>query len=346
MTPHDIQTLQFETTSYCNARCPHCGRFDDNGDLHPDLTLSHLDAEKILHNLELEKLSSLKEVVLEGDKGDPIMHPNIETFIDCFYNLPQRPNINLMTNGAIRNKTWWGDLGRKYPRLKLTFSIDGLEDTNHLYRVGVNFKKAIENAKALIDAGGHANWKFLIFKHNQHQVEQAQVMAEQLGFTSMLIKSADRNRFQGQEQWPVKIDGTLSHYIAPPTQQLIEQKFIIFKNTDNVKPNPVKITNRICPNMSKGTVYINHQGYAIPCCMMHFDTENNYFGKDRLVELTEGLENQSLLNNTLTQVLKNKLFGHNLVESLMGPEDQWHFNCVRSCHPHIIKNKREYDQSQ
>lgn len=340
MQVFDIRTLQFEVTSYCNAKCPHCGRFDDQGNVHSDLTLSHLDADTILKNLELSKLSSLSTVILEGDKGDPIMHPDIEKFIKAFYELPNQPTVNLSTNGGIRSTTWWANLGKKYPRLRLTFSVDGLEDTNHLYRVGVNYRKVLDNAQAYIDAGGCAIWKFLVFRHNEHQVEEVKSLAQQKGFSSLLIYLADSNRFNGLERWPVKINGTLSHYISPSALATNIQERIIYKNLDFFhEPNELSTVNRICPNLSQGQLYINHQGYVIPCCMMHFDTENNYFGKDRLVELTEGLDNQSLLTNSISQVLQNKLFNNNLVESLLGPEQQWHFNCERSCHRNIIKNR-------
>ena len=38
----DIHTLQIEPTSFCNARCPHCPRFDSNGQVHADLDLDQL----------------------------------------------------------------------------------------------------------------------------------------------------------------------------------------------------------------------------------------------------------------------------------------------------------------
>ena len=50
------------------------------------------------------------------------------------------------------------------------FSLDGLEDTNHIYRVGVQFKKVMENTQAFINAGASAHWDMLVFKHNKHHV--------------------------------------------------------------------------------------------------------------------------------------------------------------------------------
>jgi MoaA/NifB/PqqE/SkfB family radical SAM enzyme len=343
VTPAEIQILQFEPTSYCNARCPHCGRFDDVGNLHPDLTLSHLDIDTVLENLQLSSLTSLSQVILEGDKGDPIMHPKIEKFIDTFYKLPSCPVINLMTNGGIRSTVWWKNLGQQYPNLRVLFSIDGLEDTNHFYRVGVNYNKAMDNARAFIEGGGYAIWKFLIFKHNEHQIDQVISLSKEFRFSALHYGPGDRYRFQGLEKWPVRVNGEISYYIEPTSVNINQTQHINYRKYNLVKP-PV-YTNRICPNLSQGQIYINHLGHIVPCCMMHFDTENNYFGKDQMIQLTEGLDNQSLLCNTLSTVLNNKFFNNNLVESLLGPEETWHFNCQRSCKNPILVNKKNYDTS-
>ena len=79
--------------------------------------------------------------------------------------------------------------------------------------------------------------------------------------------------------------------------------------------------------------------------MMHFDTENDYFGKDQMIKLTDGLDNQSLLSNTLSTVLNNKFFNNNLIESLLDPEENWHFNCQRSCKNLILINRKNHDTS-
>ena len=75
---------------------------------------------------------------------------------------------------------------------KVIFAIDGLEDTNHLYRVNTNFNKIMENAKAFINAGGLARWDFIAFAHNEHQIEEAKALAEQMGFVKFRYKKSNR----------------------------------------------------------------------------------------------------------------------------------------------------------
>ena len=72
------------------------------------------------------------------------------------------------------------------------FGIDGLEDTNHIYRQGTVFKQIIRNVKAFIQAGGRAQWDFIVFKHNEHQVEKAGELSKKLGFEIFSIKRSNR----------------------------------------------------------------------------------------------------------------------------------------------------------
>ena len=46
------------------------------------------------------------------------------------------------------------------------FAIDGLEDTNHIYRRNTDWVKIVQNATAYIAAGGRAEWDFIVFAHN------------------------------------------------------------------------------------------------------------------------------------------------------------------------------------
>jgi len=336
MTLSEVQLLQIEPTSHCNARCPHCPRFNSVGELHPDLTLGHLNLDKILPNLEVEKLINLKEVVLEGDKGDPAMHPAINQLIDYFANLKIPPKIVMTTNGSIRSTTWWKKLAEKnYPTLRVVFSIDGLKDTNHLYRVGVDFDKALANAKSFINAGGYATWKVIAFRHNEHQIKDIELLSKQMNFHRCIVTTAHRARFQSRKQWPVYDQGKITHYIEPPVNDYNQ----IIVHYPVLKPmNTAKTINqtKLCPNQQIGQLYITYQNHVIPCCMMHFDTQLNYEGKQKLLNLTGGFEKIDLSKNTLSTILNGEFFKHNLEQSLA--TNNWHPTCTKSCHALIEEN--------
>jgi len=331
----DIYALQIEPTSHCNARCPHCSRFDEQGNVHKDLTLAHLNIDAIQRNLELSNMINLGTVVLEGDKGDPAMHPKLEKIIELFSLAPSQPLITVVTNGSIRSDTWWQRLAeKKYPNLQVVFSIDGLKDTNHLYRVGLDYDKIMSNVQAFISAGGHAAWKFILFKHNEHQFDQVVEISQQMGFEEFIYTTCRPGEFRGQTKWPVILDGKISHSLEQPCRP--KQGIIAHVVKKNKIFNHGLHRERVCPNLSSGRLYINYLNQVIPCCMMHFDTQNQYSGTERLHEMTGGFDQQDLTIYSMTSILNHQFFHHTLKDSLV--QGQWHFNCVRSCKPQIIKN--------
>lgn len=209
---NEVKQLHIELTNACNAACPMCVRFYRNSPLpRPDLTIGEITLEKFKEYFPPDLLSSLVKIMFCGTQGDPCMAR--DTLEICEYILEStqvqktawwRPKkkdefvVQMHTNGGMRNPEWWSRLGsvfaQRSPRdlssWRVIFSIDGLEDTNHIYRRNVKWKNLISNAKAFIDAGGNAVWEFLIFEHNEHQVEEARKMANELGFVYFNPKKA------------------------------------------------------------------------------------------------------------------------------------------------------------
>lgn len=46
------------------------------------------------------------------------------------------------------------------------------------------------NAQAFIDAGGYADWDYLIFKHNEHQIDEAIALSKKMGFGNFYPKKS------------------------------------------------------------------------------------------------------------------------------------------------------------
>jgi sulfatase maturation enzyme AslB (radical SAM superfamily) len=350
----DIQNLRFEITTHCNAKCPHCPRFsqseetESTGKLAPNLKLTHLDIDKLVTNLELDKLINLKRATIQGDKGDPLMHPQIEKFIDILANKDGLNILMVNTNGSIRNATWWAKLAKKnYKNLEVHFSIDGLADTNHLYRVGLDYNTIIENIRAFIDNGGKAVWKFLVFKHNEHQVEEAKQLSQHMGFVSFRCQIADLNRFKGKSQWPVKIDG-LDYFLEPtdkrnlatianfdPTYEWIDETDTVnFDSKFNIDQN----MSLVCPNLTRGYLYVTHDYQVVPCCMMHAVTLSN---PEKYIEMVKNLDDNDLSKHNLSYIIKNHFFTSGLLDTFLN--DQLHYICKRSCQNIIAKNLQYYD---
>jgi MoaA/NifB/PqqE/SkfB family radical SAM enzyme len=189
--------------------------------LRPDLTLGEISLEQFKSWFSIEFLKQVRVILFCGVHGDPCIAQ--DTLEITEYIVKNSPNTHLLfnTNGGMRNPEWWSQLGailKTDPYNWVTFSIDGLEDTNHIYRRNVKWDKLIANVKAFIAAGGRAHWDFLIFKHNEHQLDEARQLAETLGFTSFIPKKA-LGVDDGKDLYPMGAlnkEGKLDYIIEAP----------------------------------------------------------------------------------------------------------------------------------
>lgn len=326
MTPGDIHELVIEPSSYCNASCPHCARFTESGHLHPSLPLGHLQISD-LSKLNLPELTNLRQVIFEGDKGEPAMNPELLALIDLF---PVQVHKIVATNGGIRDEKFWQALAQR-PSVEVQFSIDGLATTNHLYRIGVSWSRLEQNARAFIDAGGRAVWRCLVFQHNQHQLDEIQAMSQAWGFERVEFRLPHPERFQGLVSWPVQVRGKLQHSIqlsslSPAEIRAYNRRHRRLATRHN--PWPGKFISA-CPWAQQRKIYINFQAQVLPCCMMHFETLNDYPGRKKFQEFVVDFDRISLRHADLATILRDT-YGNHLELSL-------HKNplpvCRKSCYP-------------
>ena len=159
-----IDEYQIEITSYCNAACPQCPRNQSGGAVNPLLPLEHLDLNLLDKSFPTELVSRIRQIFFCGSYGDPIMHPEFLDICEMFRKKNPTVWLYIHTNGSVRTPEWWQKLAMIINGYgKIDFGIDGLSDTNHLYRRNTNFDKIIQNATAYINAGGKAQWNFIVF---------------------------------------------------------------------------------------------------------------------------------------------------------------------------------------
>ena len=118
-----LEQITIEPTSYCNARCPQCDRFDEKNNL--IVPLKHLDISILNKNLRPEFFPNLKQIDLEGNCGDVLSHKNPMGLVYLYRDVGK---LRMVTNGSIRNKEFFKDLAT-FKNLELVFSIDGSKHT-------------------------------------------------------------------------------------------------------------------------------------------------------------------------------------------------------------------------
>lgn len=191
-----VKTLHIEASSVCNAACPMCPR-EINPLFNKSTDAISITLEQIQEKFDVDFIKQLELVYLCGSYGDPAACPDCIKILKYLREVNDRVCLGLHSNGGLRNTKWWEELGKILSRTGdyCRFGIDGLKDTNHIYRVNTDFDKVMDNAQAFISSGGQAVWEFIVFEHNEHQVEEARRMSKELGFVDFIEKVSRRFSF-------------------------------------------------------------------------------------------------------------------------------------------------------
>jgi MoaA/NifB/PqqE/SkfB family radical SAM enzyme len=147
------------------------------------------------------------------------------------------------------------------------FSIDGLEDTHKLYRQGANFNKIINHAKAYIDAGGKAIWDYLVFGHNEHQIEEARKMANDLGFKEFIVKKTGRFFSNLQLENKDEHCGITKPKNKENLNKAYEKTTLLIEKYGSME-NYLNRCDILCKAIKKKEIFISAEGLVFPCCWL------------------------------------------------------------------------------
>ena len=331
----NIKSIQIDHTSRCNCMCPQCARVSD-GIVNPRMPIDELTVEDYKVIFPSTIIKQVELITQCGNYGDIVAS---NTILDCLEWLRENgstAHINIMTNGSARTADWWKRLASIIGlNGRVTFSIDGLKDTNHLYRVNSNFDRIIANVNTYIKSGGRARWDYLIFDHNQHQVEEAEKLAREIGFESFYVKNTSRfinnkNYLTGK----VSEEETLKQPTDEKYRSTSSEKFVNIIDKHNTWENYINETSIDCKFQKQSALFIDFQARLWPCTWVaapiHFANIDNIQTK-QIHSLMEhyGTTFKSLRHHTLEDVLTHEWFASNLVSSW--ETDEKLMTCGRTC---------------
>ena len=266
----NLQIIDSEITNRCNAACPLCPRTGLDGkvskivksiqdDGHFDLPVNVWD-----NILSSPYGFNIKRITYCGNFGDPMMHPQA---LEIFQTVAEYgvESQKADTNGSMKTPKWWSELGR-IPGYEVYFSLDGLADTNKIYRVKTKYENIIANAEAFIAAGGKATWVFIVFKHNEHQVEEARALAKQLGFKNFIVKKSSR------AYSPNKLEETQSYNFNLSKKKRVSADISLPSKSEYRPPADVQGVKHFpvnCMAMRRKQFYLTPDMKVMPCCHVH-----------------------------------------------------------------------------
>lgn len=252
--------LFLDPCNYCNLRCPLCptGR----NELGRKQQLMSLDCFKRYLDPHVPYLFEVNV----HNWGESMINPDLYRMIA--YANERNVGTNISSNLAIaRSEDLDGllDSGLEH----LTVSLDGVDQASYAkYRVRGDFERVVANIAELIRrrrARGlrrpFVEWQYIVMKHNQDRVEEAEAMATRLGvdrirFIPVGLPFEMRAERRGlAEAWfPTRFEGRERGREIPQT----------FGQAD--RPSPCFYLYR--------SMVVNADGGISPCCIVYRETRD------------------------------------------------------------------------
>lgn len=330
ITFDQLNSIHIELSSACNASCPNCPRNVHGGYVVPGLTPKTISLDQFKLIFSGSVLKQIDRILMCGNYGDPIYCVDLPEILKYVSSVDSSVSIKIHTNGGIRSQKWWSQLALAYDpnRMQVVFSIDGLESTNHIYRRGVKWKTVLSNLKAFVNSGGNAIWEFLIFRHNEHQIEDAKKLARDLGVEIVFKRpfGVDQTNMKvvdklGKYEYEIEpaecfsIDTRKSSHSSITREEYIDRFKKMTKSRHDVigkeqynmtQLDDVEIS---CMTKDTGEIYISSDGVVHPCCFLGVNQgpllhSIDYLQYTQWLEDNVRLEEVNALNYTIEEILE------------------------------------------
>lgn len=182
-------SLSIEPTTACNLGCPAC----PSGLKVFTRPTGKLNLE--MHKEWLQQFAPTVFYINYYFQGEPFLHPQ---FLDIVKAAKQKRIYTATSTNAHFIDAKKADAIVASGLDRLIISIDGLtQETYESYRVNGSLEKVIEGSKHLVAAKRKAKsqtpyliFQFLVVKANEHQIDQVQQLADEIGIDEVRFKTA------------------------------------------------------------------------------------------------------------------------------------------------------------
>lgn len=235
--PYD---LTIETGAFCSLRCLICEQ------TYTDFDLSREFLELARFKQIIDYFYDSVEHINLFNWGEPLLNPSLCAMIEYAHDRDihtvVHTNLNFL-NAELAEHILTSGLS------ELILSIDGAsEDTYQRYRQGGSFRNAFENMQLLLQeqkeircASPRIIWKFLVFSHNEHEIEKAKELAGDLGIgIKFSFAVTDKN-------------------LTPTLKEF---------NNDFFKEKFCREYDLPCNQLWRGPI-IHSNGDILPCCLVY-----------------------------------------------------------------------------
>jgi len=237
--------LTVDPTNVCNLECRFCPTGQHRENSRPKEIMPIKRYKTIM-----KKIGRYLLYVEFCNWGEPLLNKNTAEMIKIAKKYGARTflssNLNISMTPEYAEQIVKSGLDR------MTISLDGAsQESYEIYRKNGKFSLVLDNIKLLAEAKRklnsktpHMHWQFLVFKHNEHEIEKARKMAVEsgvndIGFTAPFCAP----------DWVSTID-EYNNYIVRDND-----KAVVFKHAES----------KLC-NWLWDAITINADGSISPCC--------------------------------------------------------------------------------
>lgn len=247
--------MTIDPANSCNLECPLCPTGQRRGSR---------AVSSIKMDLADRIIDELGEYLIHIDFcnwGEPLLNENIyrmiakakkyeiHTKLDTNFNIFDEEKAEALVNSGLD---------------KIILSIDGAsQETYSIYRKNGDFNRVIRNVKILVEKRKdlkktcpRIEWQFLVFKHNEHEIDKAKKIARELCVDEINFTPP----YAGSLDWLTTLEPFRSKYYK------VEDGRVEFKESAR---------HTLC-NWLWDAVTINSDGSLSPCCSVE-DSEDDFF---------------------------------------------------------------------
>ena len=204
-------SISFEPTTSCNLRCPECPSglrafSRPTGMLKKDFFRETID-----------QLSKDLSYLVFYFQGEPYLNPE-------FLNMVAYASSKKIYTATSTNAHYLNDTNARRTVEsgldRLIISIDGTtQETYQQYRVGGKLSKVLEGAANVVKWKKELNSKtpfiifqFLVVRHNEHQIEEVQQLAKEIGVDQVRLKTAQVYDYENDPNNLIPTNAKYSRY--------------------------------------------------------------------------------------------------------------------------------------
>lgn len=260
--------ITIEPGNICNLRCPLCPTGQR------DKSTSHGFMEFSIFKKIIDEIGEYLLLLRLYNWGEPLLNKDLTKMVE--YATSRGIDVKFSTNLSLELSEQRAEDVIKSNLRKIYISANGASDeTYKKYHVDGDFSKVMHNMRLLLDKKKELNnnfteliWLFHVFKHNEHEIDEAKKIAKEMGIRLSINKMRTD---MGKEVFETAKDA-----IKRDGEWLPENpEYRIF----DVETATTK-KQFVCNLLWKETV-INWDGSVMPCCFIYSDKHSYGSIKDK-----------------------------------------------------------------